>query len=303
MLLMKALTWIFVLICLVSTPCVAAETLEIYVRNKPLQGEIVQKGDEIYVSAPELQKLVREKIEWDNAGGTVSIDGQPTSIRLMQGRSGNLVPLKALAKCTGYDVSYNRSTGILDVFKKTSLKKDAVSLSTGPIAAASAPAGPEGGKKDLLTIQGAGVSAVVADAPDLNKISNPPGQGNPGNSPVPGGPGSPSGPGSPGNQPMTGSPESSHMVYSPGAGYHTSTTSTETDQGLRITAIVTNGRPTEARNVVATCILKTQDGAVFTQQDQLVGPMKARGTSEVLFYFPAAGGGINLQRIFTVRGD
>ncbi len=224
---MKDFAWILLLICLVSTPCAAADTLEIYVRNKLLQGEVIRQGDEIYVSASELKKLLKEKIEWDSGTGVISIDGNATALRLIPGRGTSLAPLKAVAKLAGYEVSLNKSTGIMDIFIKTALKQDAMPAGGTPQAAVSV--APEEKKKDLLTIEEKGTSSVMA--------------------------------------------------------------------------VVTNGRAAEARNVVATCTLKTQDGAVFTQQDQKVGTMKASGTSEVLFYFPAAGGGITLQRTFTVRGD
>jgi len=290
---MKVITWILLLLCIVPSSCFAVGTLEIYVRNKPLQGETMQKGDELYVSAQELKKLFKEKIEWDTATGVISLDGQATALRILQGRNGSLVPLRALAKCAGYDVSYNKSTGIMDVFKKTALKKDPVPLSVTPPASASAPSEAEGKKKDLLTIQGIGASAVVASTQETTQGTNST-LGNPNSHPIAN---------SPGNQPNTGSPEASHMVYSPGAGYHTGKNSTNTDQGLRLTAVVTNGRPTEARNIVATCVLKTQDGGVFTQQEQRITDLKPGGKLEVLFYFPAAGGGLNLQPSYMVRGD
>ncbi len=242
----------------------AADTMEIYVHNILLHGEILRQGTEIYVPAVELRKLIRENLSWDDGTGIITIDGKATSLRLIRHNSNLFLPLRATSQLLGYEVAYNEITGILDVYRKTSHKPDAKPADVTPETPASKPVSQDRTteKKDLLTIQ---EKIVLQDS--------------------------------------IGTPEGTPMVNSPAAGLHTSQTSATTDLGLRITAVVTNGRATDARNVIATCILKTQDGEVYTKDERAVGTIKAGEKTEVLFYFPAAGGGIVLQRSFTVKGD
>lgn len=270
--LMKSFSFLIMLVCLASFAAQASENLEIYVRNRLLQGGMLRSGREIYVPAKEFRDLIRENLSWDDSTGIIMIDGKATALKLMRQKDISYLPLRATAQALGYETAENEGTGILDVYKKTAPKQDekktaapATTIAAGAdkdVTPQTASAADDKEKKDLLTIKEKGVQ-----------------------------------------QDYLGSPEGTTMVNSPHAGTHTTADSGSTDLGIRITAVITNGRPTEARNVVATCTLKTQDGEVFTKDDRPAGNIKAGEKTEVLFFFPSVSGGIILQRSFTVKSD
>jgi len=261
---MRFLMCIFLLAFLLPLQARASDKMEIYVHNTLLHGEILRQGTEIYVPAGEFRKLINENLSWDDGTGIITINGRDSSIRLIRRDNAFFLPIRATAKALGYEVAYNETTGIIDIYRKTTRKPDTkpAGIASEAQTSQSTSPGKTAEQKDLLTIQEKGVL-----------------------------------------QDSTGSASDTTMVYSPHAGYHTTQTSATTDLGLRITAVVTNGRLTEARNVIAICTLKTQDGEVYTKEEHTVGTLKAGEKTEVLFYFPAAGGGVVLQRSFIVRGD
>jgi len=268
--LMKSASFLITLVFIASLAAQASDNLEIYVRNRPVQGGMVRSGREIYVPAKEFRDLIRENLSWDESTGVIMIDGKATTLRLMRQNGISYLPLRATAQALGYETAENEGTGILDVYKKTALMRDEkktdapaqTAVADTAVTPQTASASGDKEKKDLLTIKEKGVQ-----------------------------------------QDYFGSPEGTTMVNSPSAGTHTTADSGSTDLGIRITAVITNGRPTEARNVIATCTLKTQDGEVYTKDDRPAGNIKAGEKTEVLFFFPSVSGGIVLQRSFTVKGD
>jgi hypothetical protein len=136
---MKALILLFLLLFSLAPQATAAsDTMEIYIRNKPLMGERIKRGDEIYASAAELRKLLHGDISWDVATGAVLIDGNATSIKLIVINNTQFLPLKATAKAMGYEVSFNKNTGILDVYTKIAVKEDVRPAGQVPMPATTA---------------------------------------------------------------------------------------------------------------------------------------------------------------------
>ncbi len=240
----KSALLIFVFFIL-SISVFAAASMEIYIHNRPVQGAVITQGDEVYITAAELKKLIKGNIEWDEKAGTVTIDGNQSTIKLLKSNNTVFLPLKATSKALGYNFSYNRSTGIMDVFKQTAFKP--------------------------------GTTAVAQPA----------------QSPAPGASPSPTPSGTPQFDPLTITPTN---VTRDNAG-------SQSASGIRYFCDVTNGRSTEARNVVGTCVLNTMDGKVFNKMDVNVGNIPAGQKKEAIFYFTSDGGGIQLNPTYTVTSD
>lgn len=236
---MRIIIAVLLLACLMPLASPPAESMEIYVRNKVLRGEAIRQGNEIYVQAREFQALIGGDLAWDEQSGIISVNGKPTTLKVTTIHNKIFMPLYATAAAMGYEVAFNKTTGILDVFKKTALKTSPAVSPTGSTPQGSPAPGQTDDKKELLTIVEKGNSV----APDA------------------------------------------------------------TARDLRIFAEVTNGRKTDATGVIATCVLKTQDGTVFNQQDVPVGTLTSGEKKEVMFYFPSGGGGMVLQRAFSVKGN
>ncbi len=273
---MKISLTAFLMVCLFVSLCHASPTLEIYVHNRLLQGEVIRQGDEVYVQALELKKLIKGDLSWDEKAGIITVKGKDISARIIFSGNFVYVPLTVTARAMGYEVSYNRDTEILDVFRKIPLKpgvtnevkpqqetSEAQTSSSSQSSSPQSVSGETKTEKDPLTINETGGAAD----------SMPPSSG------------------------------STQISYSAYGTPHVSQTGSATSQGFRIYTQVTNGRKTEAKNVVASCVMKTQDGNVFSQQEVQVGTMKSGEVKEVIFFFPNDGGGIIITRNFSVKGD
>ncbi|MHC9542365.1 MAG: hypothetical protein AB9903_22880 [Vulcanimicrobiota bacterium] len=250
---------------LLSISVFAASSMEIYIHNKPVQGAVITQGDEVYITAAEMKKLIRGSIEWDEKAGTVSLDGRESTIKMLKSNNTVFLPLKAVSKALGYNFSYNKKTGIMDVYRQTAYKPGTTAVAQPTQTAA----------------PGATPGAIPGATPGA------PSAGTPGTAP------SPAASGAPQNDPLT-IVETSQMRDSAG----TSQTS-----GMRIFCDVTNKSSSEARNVVATCVLKTMDGKEFTKSSVSVGNISSGQKKEAIFYFTNDGGGIPLNRSYSVTSD
>jgi len=249
---------------LLSITVFAASSMEIYIHNKPVQGAVITQGDEVYITATEMKKLIKGSIEWDEKAGTVSLDGRDSTIKIL--RSGNTVflPLKAISKALGYSFSYNRSTGIMDVYRQTAFKP--------------------------------GTTAVAQPTQTAASGATPGGTGA-----TPGGPSA----GTPGGAPSpapSDAPQSDPLTIVEKSQMRDGGVASQTS-GMRIFCDVTNGRSSEARNVTATCVLKTLDGKEFTRSSVSVGNIPSGQKKEAIFYFTNDGGGIPLNRTYSVTSD
>jgi hypothetical protein len=151
----KKLIFAAIVLFLAFGPIMASD-LEIFIQNRPLQGAPVLQGDEIYVPASELQKLLKGAFTW-NDRGEIQVQGETLSAKTLTTPGGLMVPLKSLSKALGYKISINSATGIVDVYKE----RAADPVKTAPVSTVSAtpsasprpsPGQPEV-KKDLLTIR------------------------------------------------------------------------------------------------------------------------------------------------------
>jgi len=242
---MKKIVLIASAFLMLSITVIAAASMEIYIHNKPVQGPVITQGDEIYVTAAELKKLIRGNIEVDEKSGTVTIEGSQSTIKILKSNNTAFLPLKATAKALGYEFSYNKSTGIMDVYKKTAFKPGTTAIAT-PTQAATTGATP-----------GASPSPATSGSPQSN--------------------------------PLSVVEKSQNRDNAAGSA----------SSGVRLFCEVTNSGSTEARNVVATCVLKTTDGKEFNKMDVNVGNIPAGGKKEAIFYFTSDGGGLPLMRTYT----
>lgn len=264
----KSLLSAFALL-LLSISVFAASSMEIYIHNKPVQGAVITQGDEVYITAAEMKKLIRGSIEWDEKAGTVSLDGRESTIKMLKSNNTVFLPLKAVSKALGYNFSYNKSTGIMDVYRQTAYKPGTSAVAQ-PTATANATATP---------------GATPGTTPGDASAATP--GGTPGTAP------SPAASGAPQTDPLT-IVETSQMRDG-GVASQTS--------AMRIFCNVTNGRSSEARNVVATCVMKTLDGKEFTRSVVNVGNIPAGQKKEAIFYITNDGGGIPLNRSYSVTSD
>ncbi|MDQ7821604.1 MAG: hypothetical protein RDV48_02280 [Candidatus Eremiobacteraeota bacterium] len=240
----KRLILMFLMLCLVIEAGMAS-AMEIYIHNKPLSGKILTQGDEIFVPAAELKKLIRGELSWSEQDGSVKANGNETSIKIMRAQSTVYLPLKAVASAMGYKVTVNKATGIVDLYQQKALMPG-----TSPTPQPTQAAG-----------------------------QTQPATASPGDSKGPEGP-----------DPLT-IVEKSSMEDG----------KDPKNAGLRIYALVTNGRGKDANNVVATCMLLS-DGKVYNQKVENVGRLAAGEKKEVIFYFPA-GWTQQMKHDFTVKGD
>lgn len=152
------LTGIIALILFIlSIAPVCGQDIDIYVHNKLLQGEKKQVGDEIYVSGEVLKGLLKDPISWDEGTGVITLKDEATSLKIIRSGKTVLVPLKAIAKALDLKMSYNKDTGILDVFKQAPPQKETPQVTqtnpqTGQNPQASPTPGASPGAPDLLTI-------------------------------------------------------------------------------------------------------------------------------------------------------
>lgn len=260
----KSLLSAFALL-LLSISVFAASSMEIYIHNKPVQGAVITQGDEVYITAAEMKKLIRGSIEWDEKAGTVSLDGRESTIKMLKSNNTVFLPLKAVSKALGYNFSYNKKTGIMDIYRQTAYKPGITAVAQ-PTATATA-------------------AATAAATPGDASAATP--GGTPGTAP------SPAASGAPQTDPLT-IVETSQMRDG-GVASQTS--------AMRIFCNVTNGRSSEARNVVATCVMKTLDGKEFTKSVVNVGNIPAGQKKEAIFYITNDGGGIPLNRSYSVTSD
>ncbi|MDQ7826547.1 MAG: hypothetical protein RDV48_27340 [Candidatus Eremiobacteraeota bacterium] len=73
--------------------------------------------------------------------------------------------------------------------------------------------------------------------------------------------------------------------------------STDPD-GIRVSAEVTNNGSETAKNVMAKCVLLTDDGKLYNTSQQKLGAMKPGEKVYPLFFIPGAGG---LKRVLSVE--
>ncbi|MGV8120381.1 MAG: hypothetical protein AB2L14_11520 [Candidatus Xenobiia bacterium LiM19] len=256
----KSLLSAFALL-LLSISVFAASSMEIYIHNKPVQGAVITQGDEVYVTAAEMKKLIRGSIEWDEKAGTVTLDGRESTIKMLKSNNTVFLPLKAVSKALGYNFSYNKKTGIMDVYRQTAYK------------------------------------------PGTSAVAQPTGTATPGATPGDASAGTPGGtPGTAPSPAASGAPQTDPLTIVETSQTRDGGVASQTS-AMRIFCNVTNGRSSEARNVVATCVLKTLDGKEFTKSVVNVGNIPAGEKKEAIFYITNDGGGIPLNRSYSVTSD
>lgn len=106
---------------LVSSPALGAP--EIYLRNRPVKGAILQ-GSERYVLLSALKGLLtpEELARIAEADGGVTVDGQPVGASVPS-PEGPRIPLMAVVKALGFDARLQKEMGIVDLVPPAAREK------------------------------------------------------------------------------------------------------------------------------------------------------------------------------------